>query len=97
LQEALRGICVPMDATPFSKFVDMCVRTDVLHAERRAVEMEGVAGGLRELGIDPIMTDATARRLRQSATLGLRARFAETPKYDATAVLEAYAERSVTG
>jgi Domain of unknown function (DUF1932) len=97
LQEALRGICVPMDATPFSKFVDMCVRTDVLHAERRAVEMEGVAGGLRELGIDPVMTDATARRLRQSAALGLRARFAETAKYDATAVLEAYAERSVAG
>jgi hypothetical protein len=72
-EEALRGICEPMDTTHFSKFVDMCVRTDVLHAERRAVEMEGVAGGLRELGIDPIMTDATARRLRQSATLGLRA------------------------
>jgi 3-hydroxyisobutyrate dehydrogenase-like beta-hydroxyacid dehydrogenase len=96
-EEALRGICEPMDATSFSKFVDMCVRTDVLHAERRAVEMEGVAGGLRELGIDPIMTDATARRLRQSATLGLRARFAETPAYDATAVLEAYTERSVAG
>jgi 3-hydroxyisobutyrate dehydrogenase-like beta-hydroxyacid dehydrogenase len=96
-EEALRGICEPMNATSFSKFVDMCVRTDVLHAERRAVEMEGVAGGLRELGIDPIMTDATARRLRQSATLGLRARFAETPAYDATAVLEAYAERSVAG
>lgn len=96
-EEALRGICEPMDATSFSKFVDMCVRTDVLHAERRAVEMEGVAGGLRELGIDPVMTDATARRLRQSATLGLRARFAETPAYDATAVLEAYAERSVAG
>jgi hypothetical protein len=40
-EEALRGICEPMDATHFSKFVDMCVRTDVLHAERRAVEMEG--------------------------------------------------------
>ncbi len=34
--EALRGICEPMDATRYSKFVDMCVRTDVLHAERRA-------------------------------------------------------------
>ena len=40
-EEALRGICEPMDATHFSKFVDMCVRTDVLPAERRAVEMEG--------------------------------------------------------
>lgn len=95
--EALRGICEPMDATHFSKFVDMCVRTDVLHAERRAVEMEGVASGLREMGIEPIMTDATARRLHASATLGLRGKFAETTEYDANAVLDAYAERSVTG
>jgi 3-hydroxyisobutyrate dehydrogenase-like beta-hydroxyacid dehydrogenase len=95
--EALRGICEPMDATRFSKFVDMCVRTDVLHAERRAVEMEGVASGLREMGIDPIMTDATARRLQASATLGLRARFVKTAEYDANAVLDAYAERSVAG
>jgi 3-hydroxyisobutyrate dehydrogenase-like beta-hydroxyacid dehydrogenase len=89
--QALAGICGPMDATSFSRFLDMCLRTDVLHAGRRAVEMEGVAEGLRELGLAPLMTEATAARLRASAALGLRERFAALPAYDANAVLDAYA------
>jgi 3-hydroxyisobutyrate dehydrogenase-like beta-hydroxyacid dehydrogenase len=92
-QAALAGICGPMDAAPFSSFVDMCLRTDVLHAGRRAVEMEGVAEGLRELGLDPVMTAATAARLHASAALGLREDFAARPGYDADAVLDAYATR----
>lgn len=92
--EALRGICEPMDATRYSKFVDMCVRTDVLHAQRRAVEMEGVAEGLREIGLQPIMTDATAARLRASAELGLREDFSARPTYSADDVLDAYAART---
>lgn len=88
--EALRGICAPMDATRFSSFADMCIRTDVLHAERRAVEMDGVAEGIDELGLDPVMTRATAARLRASARLGLRADFAARVAYDADAVLDAY-------
>jgi 3-hydroxyisobutyrate dehydrogenase-like beta-hydroxyacid dehydrogenase len=91
--EALRGICESMDATSFSKFVDMCIRTDVLHAERRAVEMDGVAEGLREIGLVPIMTAATAKRLRSSAALGLREDFVAQAGYDASAVLHAYADR----
>jgi 3-hydroxyisobutyrate dehydrogenase-like beta-hydroxyacid dehydrogenase len=89
-QQALEGICGPMDATRFSSFVDMCIRTDVLHAGRRAVEMEGVAEGLRELGINPVMTLATTARLQASAALGLREEFAARPAYDADAVLDAY-------
>jgi len=92
--EALRGICGPMDATSFSKFVDMCLRSDVLHAERRAVEMQGVAEGIRELGLDPVMTMATAARLQASAALGLRDDFAARQGYDADAVLDAYAARA---
>ncbi|WP_229168307.1 NAD(P)-dependent oxidoreductase [Bradyrhizobium altum] len=91
--EALRGICEPMDATRYSKFVDMCVRTDVLHAERRAVEMDGVAEGLREIGLQPIMTEATAARLRTSAKLGLRDDFAAREAYSADDVLDAYVAR----
>ncbi|MCA6122960.1 NAD(P)-dependent oxidoreductase [Bradyrhizobium sp. WSM 1704] len=91
--EALRGICEPMDATRYSKFVDMCVRTDVLHAERRAVEMDGVAEGLREIGLQPIMTEATAARLRTSAKLGLRDDFVARQAYSADDVLDAYVAR----
>ncbi|WP_342358725.1 DUF1932 domain-containing protein [Terrarubrum flagellatum] len=90
-QEALRGICEPMDATSFSSFVDMCVRSDALHAERRAIEMDGVAASVREIGVAPLMTEATCARLRASAALGLRERFATAPRYTADDVLDAYA------
>ncbi|MDB5512972.1 MAG: NAD(P)-dependent oxidoreductase [Enterovirga sp.] len=88
--EALRGICEPMDATRFSAFADMCIRTDVLHAERRAVEMDGVADGLRELGVSPIMTEATSARLRASAALDQRDAFLRRETYTADQVLDAY-------
>jgi 3-hydroxyisobutyrate dehydrogenase-like beta-hydroxyacid dehydrogenase len=90
-EEAMRGICDSMDATTFSKFLDMCVRSDVLHAERRAVEMDGVAAGLRELGFDPVMTTATVERLRASARLGLRDEFVRRAGYSADEVLDSYA------
>jgi 3-hydroxyisobutyrate dehydrogenase-like beta-hydroxyacid dehydrogenase len=92
--EALRGICEPMDATRFSTFVDMCIRTDVLHAERRAVEMDGVAEGIRELGLDPVMTEATCARLRASAALGQREAFVARTSYTADDVLDAYRAQS---
>jgi len=88
--EVLRAICEPMDATRFSSFVDMCIRTDALHAERRAIEMDGVAEGIRELGLDPVMTVATASRLRNSAALGRREHFLRRENYTADEVLDAY-------
>jgi 3-hydroxyisobutyrate dehydrogenase-like beta-hydroxyacid dehydrogenase len=95
--ETMRGLCTSMDATTFSKFLDMCVRSDVLHAERRAVEMDGVAAGLRELGFDPLMATATAERLKVSARLGLREEFAQRPGYSADDVLDRYAHVASVG
>lgn len=52
----------------------------VVHGERRAHEMEEVADMLRAIGIDPITTEAVARRQGWSAQLGLRSQFpAEGP------------------
>lgn len=47
----------------------------VVHGERRAREMEEVAETLRSSGVDPIMAEATARRMDWSAKLGLKKRF----------------------
>jgi 3-hydroxyisobutyrate dehydrogenase-like beta-hydroxyacid dehydrogenase len=47
----------------------------VVHGERRAREMEEVAETLRSSGIDPIMAEATARRMDWSAQLRLKKRF----------------------
>src|SRR5215469_4206057 len=54
---------------------DYCVGRVVVHGERRAREMEEVAETLRSLDIEPIMAEATARRMDWSAQLGLKARF----------------------
>ncbi|HEX4137043.1 MAG TPA: DUF1932 domain-containing protein [Bryobacteraceae bacterium] len=47
----------------------------VVHGERRAREMEEVAETLRSSGVDPIMAEATARRMDWSAQLGLKKLF----------------------
>jgi 3-hydroxyisobutyrate dehydrogenase-like beta-hydroxyacid dehydrogenase len=40
------------------------------HGERRAAEMEESAATLRELGLDPLMVDATVKRQREMGVLG---------------------------
>jgi 3-hydroxyisobutyrate dehydrogenase-like beta-hydroxyacid dehydrogenase len=40
------------------------------HGERRAAEMEEAAATLRELGLDPLMVDATVARQREMGTVG---------------------------
>jgi len=47
----------------------------VVHGERRAREMEEVVETLRSSGVDPIMAEATVRRMDWSAQLGLRKLF----------------------
>jgi 3-hydroxyisobutyrate dehydrogenase-like beta-hydroxyacid dehydrogenase len=60
---------------------DYTIGRVVLHGERRAREMEEVAETLRAVGIDPIMSEATARRQDWSAELDLRSHFGpEGPK-----------------
>jgi 3-hydroxyisobutyrate dehydrogenase-like beta-hydroxyacid dehydrogenase len=40
------------------------------HGERRAAEMEESAATLRELGLDPLMVEATVRRQREMGAVG---------------------------
>ena len=40
------------------------------HGERRAAEMEEVADTLRELGVEPLMTNATVKRQREMGAIG---------------------------
>ncbi len=47
----------------------------VVHGERRAREMEEVAETLRSMGVEPMMAEATVRRMDWSAQLGLKELF----------------------
>ena len=65
----------------FEKLANYMIGRVVVHGERRAREMEEVAATLRELGIEPMMAEATVRRMDWAADLGLKARFGgEFPK-----------------
>ena len=55
--------------------VDRLVGSDAVHSARRVTEMESSARLLKNLGIDPIMAEATVRRLKWSASLGLNEYF----------------------
>ena len=78
------------------ELADYMVGRMAVHGERRAREMEEAAQTLRSLGIEPIMAEATARRMEWSAQLGLKAKFGgETPR-GYREVLDAVAEIAVT-
>jgi 3-hydroxyisobutyrate dehydrogenase-like beta-hydroxyacid dehydrogenase len=85
LAESFPGINWP-------EMADYMVGRVVVHGERRAREMEEVAETLRSLDIDPIMAEATARRMDWSAQLGLKARFGGEAPSSYKEVLEAIHE-----
>jgi len=54
----------------WSKIVPYNLERMASHGERRAAEMEEVAETLRELGVEPLMTQATVRRQREMGQIG---------------------------
>jgi len=71
---------------------DYMVGRVTIHGERRAREMDEVAATLEELGIEPIMASATARRMDWAANLDLRSKFDGAFPKTYQQVLDAIAE-----
>ncbi len=63
----------------WGRLLDYALGRVVVHGERRAREMEEVAATLRSIGIEPLMAEATARRMDHAAALGLKERFHGRP------------------
>jgi 3-hydroxyisobutyrate dehydrogenase-like beta-hydroxyacid dehydrogenase len=59
----------------WSRMATYMVGRVVVHGERRAREMEEVAETLRSIGVEPIMAEATVRRMDWSAQRGLKKLF----------------------
>ncbi|HXB70588.1 MAG TPA: DUF1932 domain-containing protein [Candidatus Acidoferrales bacterium] len=79
------------------ELADYMVGRVVAHGERRAREMEEVAETLRGLGIEPIMAEATARRMDWSVQVGLKARFGGEAPAGYREVLDALAAIAAAG
>jgi 3-hydroxyisobutyrate dehydrogenase-like beta-hydroxyacid dehydrogenase len=69
--------------------VEYNVERMINHGERRAAEMEEVAATLRELGIDPLMVEATVARQREMGALGKQETVRATLKSGRAAMLDA--------
>ncbi len=76
LVEPLMGAIVKhMDGSSFQEIANTWITTNVIHADRRADEMDHVIETLNELHVRPIMAEAVRDRLRKSSQSGLRAFF----------------------
>jgi 3-hydroxyisobutyrate dehydrogenase-like beta-hydroxyacid dehydrogenase len=59
------------------------------HGERRAAEMEESAATLRELGLDPLMVDATVKRQREMGAVGKQENVRQSLDKGRAAILDA--------
>jgi 3-hydroxyisobutyrate dehydrogenase-like beta-hydroxyacid dehydrogenase len=75
-QRVFASLAESIPGVDWKRLADYMIGRVVVHGERRAREMEEVARTLQELGIEPMMADAAARRMDWAAKLGLRGQFA---------------------
>jgi 3-hydroxyisobutyrate dehydrogenase-like beta-hydroxyacid dehydrogenase len=80
------------DQETFAQSVSRYITSDAIHAARRVGEVEGVEQVLTEIGVEPIMTSATKRRLAWSAAFNLPEKFGGVPPEDPKVVLAAFKE-----
>ncbi len=73
----------------FTKIADYNIERMASHGERRAAEMEESAMTLRELGLDPLMVEATVARQREMGALGKNDTVRATLKDGRAAMLNA--------
>jgi 3-hydroxyisobutyrate dehydrogenase-like beta-hydroxyacid dehydrogenase len=73
----------------WSKIVPYNLERMASHGERRAAEMEEVAATLRELGVEPLMTQATVKRQREMGEIGRQQTVRGVLKKDRAEILNA--------
>ncbi len=76
----------------WNKLASHLIGRTAIHGQRRAHEMEEVAETLKALGIEPMMSDAAARRLHWAAEQGLKEKFGDTAPKSFHDVLKALNE-----
>jgi 3-hydroxyisobutyrate dehydrogenase-like beta-hydroxyacid dehydrogenase len=70
LDEVLASMKNNYPTLDFAKMGDYNIERMASHGERRAAEMEESAVTLRELGLEPLMVEATVKRQREMGALG---------------------------
>jgi len=73
----------------WSKLSEYNLERMASHGERRAAEMEESAATLRELGLDPLMVEATVRRQREMGAVGKQENVRQSLDKGRVAILDA--------
>jgi 3-hydroxyisobutyrate dehydrogenase-like beta-hydroxyacid dehydrogenase len=78
----------------WNELANYMIGRTALHAERRVHEMEEVARTLSDIGVEPLMASATARRIQTCADHDLKTRFNGREPADYRDVVRAFNEES---
>jgi hypothetical protein len=62
----------PVEALPKEEEMAFWIIRGIVHAERKAAELESIIQAVREWGVTPIMLDATRKRLKTVTEYGLK-------------------------
>ena len=76
--EVLESIAEGYPGLDWKHFTNYLLGRTAIHGVRRADEMDEVAATLRDVGIDPIMSEAAAKRIRSLATPAMKEAFGNT-------------------
>ena len=89
--DLLQSIEETLTAGPFLEVVNGLISRGVIHAERRAHEMDEVIATLEGLGVDSTMSQATRRKLELCAQLRFKEHFKGVPPKDFHEIFEVVA------
>ena len=78
-EDLWREVTGLLEANRFDEVAANWVCSHAVAHERRHHEMVEVAGVLRRLGVEPLMTDATVSMFARSVGLGMKNEFASRP------------------
>jgi 3-hydroxyisobutyrate dehydrogenase-like beta-hydroxyacid dehydrogenase len=62
----------PVESLPKAEEMAFWIIRGIVHAERKAAELESIIKAVREWGVAPIMLDATRKRLKTVSDYGLK-------------------------
>jgi 3-hydroxyisobutyrate dehydrogenase-like beta-hydroxyacid dehydrogenase len=94
LDEAVLASAAKTLTRPWMDTVESLTPSGVIHAKRRAEEVEMAAEAVEDAGIEPIMARATAARLRWKEQLGLKEHFQGVVPSDYKEAISAIVEKT---
>jgi 3-hydroxyisobutyrate dehydrogenase-like beta-hydroxyacid dehydrogenase len=90
--DVLRSLDGTLPMERWEELASYLLTRTALHGERRGHELEEAAAMLRELGIEPLLAEAGAKRLLWAAARGVEARFEDAPPTHYDEVIDALFE-----